>query len=85
MEYIKENENEILTLNEYEKNIQLIQNILKTQKDLAKAHVNFEYAEDELIDFYTYQIKALQSKLDYLTRVAKIKNIDYDIINKEVS
>ena len=85
MEYMKENENEIVTLNEYEKNAQLIQNILNTQSDLTKAHINFDFAEEELVDFYTYQIKALQSKLDYLTRIAKMKNIDYGLINKEVS
>lgn len=73
-----EKEQFIFDLNDNEKNIQLISNIIETTKELNKAHNNFEFAEDELVDFYTYQIKALQSKLNYLTRVAKIKNIEFN-------
>ena len=46
---------------------------------LNKAHINFEYAEYELIDFYSYQIMALQSKLDYLTRIAKSKKVELNL------
>ena len=81
MEY--EKEKIIIDIDESEKNMQLIQSILRTRKDLNKAHINFEYAEEELIDFYTYQIKALQAKLDYLTRVAKIKNINFNLQNEK--
>ena len=56
---------------------------MKTQKDLSKAHINFEFAEADLVDFYTYQIKALQAKLDYLTRIAKMKKIDFNSLNKK--
>ena len=73
-----EKEQLIFDLNKKKKNIQLISNIIETTKELNKAHNNFEFAEDELVDFYTYQIKALQSKLNYLTRVAKIKNIEFN-------
>lgn len=73
-----EKEQIIFEMNDKEKNIQLISNIIETTKELNKAHNNFEFAEDELVDFYTYQIKALQSKLNYLTRVAKIKNIEFN-------
>ena len=73
-----EKEQLIFDMNDNEKNIQLISNIIETKKELNKAHNNFEFAEDELVDFYTYQIKALQSKLNYLTRVAKIKNIEFN-------
>ena len=59
-----EKEQLIFDLNDNEKNIQLISNIIETTKELNKAHNNFEFAEDELVDFYTYQIKALQSKLN---------------------
>lgn len=82
MEYLKEID--IIDANENEKISQLIKTILKTQKDLSKAHINFEFAEDELIDFYTYQIKALQSKLNYLIKIAKLKNIDFDVSIKKV-
>ena len=74
MEYIKEKE--IFEINEKNKNIELIQSIQKTHKDLNKAISNFDFAEDELIDFYSYQIKALESKLDYLTKLAKLSKID---------
>lgn len=74
MEY--EKENLVLDKNDKEKNIQLIQCILYTRDELNKAHKNFEYAEGSLIDFYTYQIMALQSKLDYLTKLAKSKKIE---------
>ena len=67
---------EIKDISNSQKNIQLINCIFKTRNDLKKAHTNFEFAEEELIDFYTYQIKALQSKLDYLTKLAKSKNIE---------
>jgi len=43
---------------------------------LKVARSNFEYAEDDLIDYYTYQIKAHQSKLDYLIKIAKRKGIE---------
>ena len=78
-----EKDYEIYDANDKEKNMQLIQNILKTQSDLSKAHKNFDYAEDDLIDFYVYEIKALQAKLDYLTRIAKMNNIDYDFYKEQ--
>ena len=46
------------------------------------AKSNFEYAEDDLIDYYTYQIKAHQSKLDYLIKIAKRKGIVLSRINE---
>ena len=73
-----------MDVNQIEKKSQLIKAIFKTQSDLKKAHTNFEFAEEGLIDFYTYQIKALQSKLDYLTRIAKLKNIDFNLLNEDV-
>ena len=56
----------------------------KTREELNKAHKNFEYAEGDLIDFYTYQIMALESKLDYLTKLAKLKNIDFNYTYQKV-
>lgn len=73
-----EKDSEIIDINDNDKNLQLITNIIDTAKELKKAHNNFDFAEDELIDFYSYQIKALQSKLNYLTRIAKIKKIDFN-------
>ena len=68
---------------EYEKEIELIKTIIKTREELKSNNKNFEYAEDELVDYYTYQIKANQAKLDYLIKLAKIKGIEVDIINNK--
>lgn len=82
-EFIKESE--ITEKNEREKNIQLLNSIAKTRQELKKAHINFEFAEEELIDYYVYEIKANQSKLDYLIRLAKAKKLKNDIrYNEEV-
>ena len=53
-----------------------MQSIIETREMLKVARSNFEYAEDDLIDYYTYQIKAHQSKLDYLIKIAKRKGIE---------
>ena len=66
---------------EEEKRIELIRAIMDTKEKIKIARCNFEYAEDDLIDYYTYQIKANQAKLSYLIRVAKSKGIEVDMIN----
>ena len=66
-----EKEQKILDLNETDKNNQLLEIIYKAKEELKQAHLNFEAADKELIDYYTYQIKASQAKLDYLTQLAK--------------
>jgi len=67
---------------EKEKEIELMQTIIETKEMLKIAISNFEYAEDDLIDYYTYQIKAHQSKLDYLIKIAKRKGIVVSRINE---
>lgn len=52
-------------------NEDLIISIINTREDLINANKNFEFAEGELIDYYLYQIKATQSKYNYLLRKAK--------------
>ena len=81
MEYVKENA--LVELNEIEKEEELILNIIKTKRDLQMARKNFEYVDsDDLVDYYIYQIKANQSKLDYLIKLAKVKGIIANIINE---
>lgn len=65
-----------------EKEIELMQTIIETKEMLKLAISNFEYAEDDLIDYYTYQIKAHQSKLDYLIKIAKRKGIVLTRVNE---
>ena len=55
---------------------EIIQTIIETKNVLEVSRCNFEYAEDTLIDYYIYQIKAHQSKLDYLIKLAKDKKIE---------
>lgn len=68
-EYVRESK--ILDKTEDEKKSELMQNIIYTKRLLMQSHVNFEYAENGLIDYYTYNIKANQAKLDYLIKQAK--------------
>ena len=78
-EYIKEEK--IIEKTEIEKDIELIKTIIKTREELKTANKNFEYAEGDLVDYYTYEIKANQSKLNYLIKIAKTKGIAVDMIN----
>lgn len=78
-EYIREKN--IIEKNEMDKEIELIKNIIQTREELKNANKNFEYAQDDLVDYFAYQIKANQSKLDYLIKIAKRKGLQVDMIN----
>ncbi len=77
--YIQESEME--NLDERDKEIELIKNIIHTRKALKNVDKNFEYAQDELVDYYIYEMKANQAKLNYLIKIAKMKGITVDMIN----
>ena len=77
--YMYEKEYKIEELTDQEKTDELIKSIIQTKIDLNNANTNFNYAERELIDYYTYQIKALKSKLDYLTGKAKRRGLVVEI------
>ena len=64
------------------KDIELIRSVIKSKLSLEVARKNYEYAEDDLIDYYAYQIKAEQSKLDYLIKKIKNKQLVSDMINE---
>lgn len=76
-------EEKIVEKTEMEKEIELIKTIIKTREELKSDNKNFEYAKEELIDYYTYQIKANQAKLNYLIKLAKLKGIEVDMINNK--
>ena len=80
-EYVFEGE-KIIDKTEKEKEIELIMSIMKAKKDLDISLKNFEYAQDDLIDFYTYQIKATRAKLDFLIKKAKRKGLALDNIKQ---
>ena len=65
-----------------QKEFELMQTIIETKELLKVARSNFEYAEDDLIDYYTYQIKAHQAKLDYLIKIAKRKGFVLSRVNE---
>ena len=79
-EYVREDK--IKDKTDEEKRLELIMSIIKTKQDLHDSNNNFEYAENELIDYYAYQIKANKTKLDYLIKKAQIKGIILDSINE---
>lgn len=78
-EYIRETK--IIEKTEFEKENELIKSIISTREELKIANKNFEYAQDELVDYYSYKIKANQAKLDYLIKMAKTKGIEVDMIS----
>ncbi len=54
----------------------LIIDIKKVKSDLADAYSNFNYVSDTLmIDYYTYQIKAFETRFEYLIKKAKTLGI----------
>ena len=61
---------------------ELVECILKTKNELNIATKNFEQADNELIDYYLYQIKANKAKLDYLIKEVKKKGFILDPISE---
>ena len=78
-EYIKEQYTKEVT--EDEERREILRNIINTRKELHNANRNFDFANtDELIDYYIYKIKSMQSKLDGLIKLAKKKGIEVNKI-----
>ena len=80
-EFLKE-EKKILSKNDKEFNTILIQSIINTYNSLEGARKNYEFAEDDLIDYYLYEMKATQAKLNYLLKQSKRNGIELDRIEK---
>lgn len=77
-EYIREYK--IIDKTEKDKREELVRTILNAKEELDQLNRNFEYADKDMVDYYTYQLKANQSKLDYLIRFAKNKGISIDMM-----
>ena len=60
---------------------ELLESIIIATQELELANNNFNIAQGDLIDYYIYQIKATKSKLNYLIKQVKQKNIKLDMIN----
>ncbi len=65
---------------ELDKDTELICHIIRTRKELDFANKNYEFADSDLIDYYIYEIKANQAKLDYLIKMAKVKGLNVNFI-----
>lgn len=79
-EFVKEKK--IIDKSKDELNTVLVQSIIKTNSELHNARNNYEYAEGELIDYYLYQIKANQAKLNYLIKQSKTNGITIDTLKQ---
>lgn len=79
-EYVKEKK--IIDKSKEEMNKMLIQSIINTNNNIEIAQKNYEFAEDDLIDYYLYIIKANQSKLNYLIKTSKKNGIELSRIEK---
>ena len=79
-EFVKEHKIKELTAKDKDEDI--IKNVIKAKAELECAINNFEYAENDLIDYFSYQIKANQAKLDYLLKKAKRRGILFSMIEE---
>ena len=77
-EYIRERKIKDKTKKERESD--LLKSMINAKEELKQLNENFQYADKEMIDYYTYELKANQSKLDYLIRFAKINGISLDML-----
>ena len=48
------------------------------KNSLNNMYKNLEFAEGDLVDYFTYQIKAEEAKYDYLIKKAKNKNLTFE-------
>ena len=63
---------------ELEKESELIDNIRFVKNSLNNMYKNLGFAEGDLVDYFTYQIKAEEAKYDYLIKKAKNKNLTFE-------
>lgn len=80
MQEIYRRDEPIIEKTEIDKETELIMSIIKTRRELDYANKNYEFADSDLIDYYIYQVKANQAKLDYLIKMAKVKGLNVNFI-----
>ena len=73
-EFVKEIK--ITDKNEEEKDKELLENIFEVKNKLSNIYKNLQFANSDLIDYYTYQIKAEEAKYNYLIKLAKKRNLN---------
>lgn len=72
-EYVKESV--ILEKNDDEQDVELLECLKDVKNTLENMHNNLQFAENDLVDYYTYQIKAEEAKYSYLLKQAKKRNL----------
>lgn len=61
---------------------EMIYNLYHAKRELEVAHNNFEFAkEQEEIDYYIYQMKAAETRYQYLLRKAKEINLNLSALD----
>jgi len=66
-----------------ENNLELVKALINTKDLLEIANKNFELSGNtELSDYYSYEIKALKTKHDYLLKQVKKAGITLDIVKR---
>jgi len=67
-------------------NNDLIFSLKNAKKEWMDANMCFEYAEaQELVDYYTYKIKACQVRYEYYLKAAKEKGIKVEVLNERIN
>ena len=80
----KKGKTELTIYNELDDSQGLIESIKIARNEWINANINFEYvAESEIVDYYTYKIKACQVRYEYLLKKAKQCGIRAEIMEKE--
>lgn len=67
--YVKEEK--IVEKDEKEQDRELIDSINYVKSKLQGMHNNLQFAENDLVDYYVYSIKAEEAKYNYLLKLAK--------------
>ncbi len=80
MQEFYQKENPFIEKIDTDEESELLRNIVKTRRELEFANNNYQFAESDLIDYYIYEIKANQAKLNYLIKMAKIKGLNVHFI-----
>lgn len=80
MQEFYQKENPFIEKIDADEESELLRNIVKTRRELEFANNNYQFAESDLIDYYIYEIKANQAKLNYLIKMAKIKGLNVHFI-----
>ncbi len=67
-------------LKDMEETAQLLESISSIKKEWSSAVNNFEYADSqEMVDYYTYKIKAYEVMYEFLLKKAKAKGVRVDL------